>query len=73
VHNNLTKMEFLGELFELMCGSARRFYACVCLSFAAGGIILWLVPSRGWGIALSITTIITGIIAGIIWERRGGG
>jgi hypothetical protein len=56
-----------------MCGSARRFYACVCLSFAAGGIILWLVPSRGWGIALSITTIITGIIAGIIWERRGGG
>ena len=63
-------MDFLGDLFELACGSARRFYACVLLSIAISGFVLWLVPSRGWSIAISITTIVTGIVAGVFWERR---
>jgi|KBSSwiStaDraftv2_1062776.scaffolds.fasta_scaffold488380_3 hypothetical protein len=66
----LHEMDFLGDLFELACGSARRFYASVLLSVAISSLALWLVPSRGWSIAISITSIVTGIIAGVIWERR---
>jgi hypothetical protein len=45
-------------------------YACVLLSIAISGFVLWLVPSRGWSIAISIATIVIGIVAGVLWERR---
>ena len=63
-------MEIPGELLELICGSKRRLYACVLLSIAVSAFVLWLVPSRGWAIAISITTVIIGIVTGVVWERR---
>ena len=63
-------MNVLGELLELVFGWWRRFYACLLLSLAIGGLVLSLVSSRSVSISISIAVVVTGIVAGVIWERR---
>jgi len=42
----------------------------VILSVSISCLVLWFVPFRGWSIAISITTIVIGVVAGLIWDRR---
>ena len=63
-------MNIPGELLELLFGWWRRFYACLLLSIAISGLVLWLVPSRSWSITIAIVVIVIGIVAGVVWERR---
>jgi len=63
-------MNILGELLELVFGWWRRFYACLLLSLAISGLVLWLVPSRSWSVTISIVVVVIGIVAGVVWERR---
>jgi len=60
----------INVLLELLAVSYRRLYACLLLSIATCGLVLWLVPSSGWKVAISITTVVFGIVSGVLWERR---
>jgi len=63
-------MDIPGELLELLFGWWPRFYACLLLALAISGLVLWLVPSRGWSVTISIVVVVIGIVGGVVWERR---
>jgi hypothetical protein len=63
-------MNILGELLEIVLGSWRKFYGCLLLSFAISGFVLSVVPPRNWSVTIAIATVVIGIVAGVVWERR---
>jgi len=66
-------LEIIGQiLLDLLSWSSSRLCACILLSLAMSALVLWLVPSRGWGIAISIGMVVLGTAAGVMWENRNG-
>jgi uncharacterized membrane protein YjjB (DUF3815 family) len=48
----------------------QRLYACLLLSAAAAGLMMWLAPNFGLKTALAVIVVGLGISIGIAWERR---
>ena len=47
-----------------------RFWACFALSLVVGVMSQWLITDPFWGKALLPLIVATGVVIGILWERR---
>ena len=68
-------LEFIASLLEFIVGLADlvawwRFFACLLLSLTLVALIYRLIPNQDACLALSIPTVLVGLVIGVIWQRR---